>query len=394
MARVLFFSYLRSRMPPPGSFSKTRGFATRPANSRCRVDHLSPAERSRFLDVAPGALQTSVVYRLNALARVCDERVSQLRYVRKLGQGSFGIVLLCRGVFKGVEIDVAVKELHAGSIGKQTRAEVDNEARLALRMGLLGAGPAVYDLFFAEVTDGRRRAVFQYVLMEPFAASVSSVLRSNRRELGLSRSAVVAAVVPAMLAVMRRHLEAGVQCYDVKPGNFVVRRAGAGVEVKMIDFGFPHCNIEREKDCTRAACDHTPPGGKALFVCLCAQVLHMARRDAGRALDAAVMRAAEGDRVWRERGRLRASVLAEFGRNEDFRWNYNWYVNGATSAGDEQRLARQFEADIAPLPAARRPARRPARPEREGGTAAKGSASKKGPRRNPVRAARAAGRRE
>ncbi len=47
--------------------SSVKGFPQRPVNSRCRVDHLSPAETSRFLDLAPGTLQESVVYRLNAL---------------------------------------------------------------------------------------------------------------------------------------------------------------------------------------------------------------------------------------------------------------------------------------------------------------------------------------
>lgn len=367
-------------MPPQGSFSRIAGFPQRPVNSCCRVDHLSPTETRRFLDVAPGSLQRSVVYRLNSLAQACDERVSRLQYVRKLGQGSFGIVLLCRGIFNGREIDVAVKELHAGSIGRQTRAEVDNEARLALRMGRLGAGPVVYDLFFAEIVDGRRRAIFQYVLMEPFAASAASVLRSSWRQLGLSRRAVVEAVVPAMLAVMRRHLQAGVHCYDVKPGNFVVRRTMHGsVEVKMIDFGFPHCIIKGEKDCRRAACGRLAANDEPLFLSLCAQVLHMARHDAGRALKAVVMQAAESDHVWRSRGRMRARVIAEYERNEDFRWNYNWYVNGTelSKAGTDRTLAlkRQFEADIAPSVVAR-----PAQAQSSGNKAA---------RRNPVRAVRA-----
>ena len=110
------------------------GFPSRPVNSQCKLDHLTDTEKRRFLDVKPATLQESMLFRLNKLAGVCDERVSQLKMVRKLGQGSFGLVLLCRGMFKGREIDLAVKELHAGSIGSQSPKEVDDEAKLALRM--------------------------------------------------------------------------------------------------------------------------------------------------------------------------------------------------------------------------------------------------------------------
>lgn len=83
--------------------------------------------------------------------------------------------------------------------------------------------------------------------------------------------------------MLRRHLAAGVECYDIEPGNFVFRvdpRAGS-VEVKMIDFGIPHCLTGRERNCARATqCAVLDPRGRVLFVALAAQLLFSSRATA------------------------------------------------------------------------------------------------------------------
>ena len=315
------------------AFSAPAGFPSRPVNSQCKLDHLTDTEKRRFLDVRPASLVDSMLFRLNKLAGVCDERVSRLKMVRKLGQGSFGLVLLCRGMFKGREIDLAVKELHAGSIGSQSPKEVDDEAKLALRMGRLGAGPTVYDLFHASLPMNKGTATFQYVFMEPFDFSVEDALLKTT-VFGAPRKKFIAAVVPAMLAVMRRHLEAGVTCYDVKPGNFVVRpakgKAGKklGVDVKMIDFGFPHCDIKGEKNCSHIKCSGLGPSREVLFVLLAAQVLFMVREDVPRAQGFDVMNSAEKDKTWHRRASLAGAAMVEFSRNRMLLHTYNWYKTG------------------------------------------------------------------
>jgi hypothetical protein len=326
------------------AFSAPAGFPSRPVNSQCKLDHLTDTEKRRFLDVKPETLQESMLFRLNKLAGVCDERVSQLKMVRKLGQGSFGLVLLCRGMFKGREIGVAVKELQAGSIGSQSHQEVDDEAKLALRMSRLGAGPTVYDLFHASLPTKKGTATFQYVFMEPFDFSVGDALQKTT-VFGVPRKKFIAAVVPAMLAALGRHLEAGVTCYDVKPGNFVVRQApGKGgqlkVDVKMIDFGFPHCDIKGEKDCSRTRCSGLDKPRQVVFVLLAAQTLFMVREEVSRAQAYDVMKAAEKDTIWRRRAGLAGAAMAELERNKMLLETYTWYKTGSQETPTEDSIAR------------------------------------------------------
>jgi hypothetical protein len=335
---------------PTTAFSAPAGFPSRPANSQCKLDHLTSKEKHRFLKVKPET--ESMLFRLNKLAGVCNERVSELKVVRKLGQGTFGLVLLCDGMFKGRKISVAVKEMHAGSIGIQTHEEVDKEAKLALRMSRRGAGPTVYDLFYASLSVGHLEATFQYVFMEPFDYSVHQAL-GMESVFGVSKAEFIAAVVPEMLAALRRHLEAGVKCYDVKPGNFVVRLAPdtkadrLKVDVKMIDFGFPHCDITREKNCSRTNCKGLDSSTEVLFVLLSAQVLFMAREKSNMINN--VMKAAEKDYDWNRRVGLVQAAMDEFAKNRMLSATYNWYKNGRHGAptGDSQRkVLKQVLADM------------------------------------------------
>ena len=320
------------------------GFPRRPVNSQCKIDHLSTQERHRFLDVKQSSLVSSMMFRLNTLASFCDERVSNLKMVRKLGQGSFGIVLLCTGSYKGRQINVAVKELHAGGIGKQSKKEVEEEGKLGLRMGKLGSGPVVYDLFYASIAlKAKGQAIFQYVLMEPFDTSVSGLFKRGGPTFGATRAQIISAVVPETLKALRLHLEAGVKCYDVKPGNFVCRPVnGKGkklqLEVKMIDFGFPHCNIKRERTCDKVKCD-LDASDEPTFILLCAQVLFMMREDVSRTEALAVMKAAEQNSVWHRRASLADAAIKEFQTNRMLRSTYNWYRNGDESSPRGKKAA-------------------------------------------------------
>jgi hypothetical protein len=292
-----------------------------------------------------------MIFRLNKLASACDERVSDLRAVRVLGDGLYGCVLLCRGVLKGREIAVAVKETYAGSIGEQERAHVDEEARLALRMGRIGAGPAVHDLFYAEIPTPRGPAVFQYILMEPFPSTLGPALHAREPVFGATKRQFVVAVAPEMLKALRRVHEAHVECHDAKTTNLVVRRRPGRrlrLEVKMIDFGLPHCDISREKDCAREKCRGLRADRRPVFVLMCAQVLFLARGDLSRADAAALMKSAEQVVEWRDRAQVAGKALVEIRRNESIAHTYHWYKNRESRLSKKalDRLTLQVLRDL------------------------------------------------
>lgn len=336
-------------------------------NNRCNA-RLTPQQVARFAGAEPA-------YRLEALAGQCQQRVTDLRPVRKLGAGTFGTVLLCTGRLDGREVRVAVKETRAGAAGEQTYKEVDAEVRLAARMAEIGSGPRIFDMYYVTVLMQRasrssrsKAAVYQYLVMEAFDGSLASLF-SEKGQYGAPKEKLVQAAVPAALAVLRRHLEAGVECYDIKPGNFVFRvTTGRGVEVRMIDFGVPHCELDRERDCSRAgACARLDPRGRDVFVILAAQLLALTRLDLGgeqAPLALVAMRAAEEEPAWRARAGIVDAVLAEFQRNESARYNYEWYRFHGKNVGTA-RLLSQFRADLA-LPETEKPrARTRVRPEAE-----------------------------
>jgi hypothetical protein len=275
----------------------------------------------------------------------CGHVVSSLRVIKKLGEGTYGVVSLCEMEHGGRKVTMAVKETRAGAAGKQTFAEIDKEARLAYRMSKIGAGPKVYHLYYIKFPwkkgGENMDAVFQYIFMEAFDGSVAQYLYDYHNQ---DQTAQIVSVVDKSLNALRRHLEAGVKCYDVKPQNFVYRIEPYGnVTVRMIDFGFPHCDIGSERKCANEkSCKRLNEDHYAIFVCEAAQFLFMARsqgRRHGRA--ELIMKAAEKNKSWHNRYKILSRVLMEFKRNKEIRRNYAWY-----SDTDDRDLDNQFYNDL------------------------------------------------
>lgn len=247
----------------------------------------------------------------------CEKVFKKLVVGARMGEGSFGAVYLCEMEVGGKIVKLAVKETRAGVVGEQSVEEVSEEAELAYRMAEIGAGPRVYDMFAIKFAYGKGVAVYQYILMRALAdGNLEGFIRKQPLE------AQIMVVVPLALRALQKTVEAGVECYDVKPANFVYEMGSSVPRVRMIDFGFPHCKIEKERGCRRTS---TCRGGRrhVLFVALAAQLLFQLRRDARH--PAWVANAAGRNRLWRSRGKIASAVVREFGRNEHLRAEYQWY---------------------------------------------------------------------
>lgn len=256
----------------------------------------------------------------------CGNVLEKLVVGKRLGEGSFGTVYSCKLNVGGKIVALAVKETRAGVIGEQNIDEVGDEAELAYRMARLGVGPRVYDIFAIKFHYPRMKGmvVFQYILMRALAAGNLETFIHKQPP-----KKQIMAVVPQALRVLRKTLEAGVECYDVKPANFVYEIVKEEKKVKtvvcMIDFGFPHCETDRERKCVS---EHSCRGlrGKrqrVLFVALATQLLFQLRRNSKH--PEWVAEAAGRDRVWYSRDKIVPAVIEEFKRNKHLRNEYQWY---------------------------------------------------------------------
>lgn len=264
----------------------------------------------------------------------CGETVKSLKILKKLGEGTYGAVHLCEMSVDGEKVKVAVKETRAGIVGSQTSKEVAEEAELAYRMSRIGAGPRVYHVYAIKFPYKDGQAVYQYIFMKAFAGNLRQFLSSNPSHKD------VMAVIPKALTALRRHLEAGVECYDVKPLNFVYERTAHSTTVRMIDYGFPHCTIENERRCvSESSCKNLSKRARELFVALAAQFLFQARSASYH--PEWVTEAAERNRAWHEREKVAAAVIEGFEKNKLLRSNYQWYKGARTMS-----LNQNFQADL------------------------------------------------
>lgn len=156
-----------------------------------------------------------------------------------LGNGTYGEVVKVMmsepdpltGEIVSIPIAVKIEE------GIKNYGVALNTVRFSRDMGEAGIGPEIYFTFYTD-NDGHGPYT-QYLGMEYFDQTASDILfyeADNR---------IIREVVAQMISLIYRQIgEYGLYCTDIKPDNFVVRiDDGSQPTVRMIDFGFPHCNM-------------------------------------------------------------------------------------------------------------------------------------------------------
>ena len=86
-----------------------------------------------------------------------------------------------------------------------------------------------------ELDNGKmHELVVQFILMDAYEMDCEKALYKTTYHNDHPQ------ILEQMVDLMRRQIEIGIYCYDIKPGNFVVNMSP--LEVRMIDFGADYCN--------------------------------------------------------------------------------------------------------------------------------------------------------
>ena len=152
---------------------------------------------------------------------------SMQRYLLKkiLGAGGFGTAFRCHD--RNFAEEVVVKTLHDAAM-ERNMAEVFQEARLLRKLN----HPAIIGVHECEYADALKHR--PYIVMEFFDADSLEAYIHRCGTLSPRDVLVIAREIAEGMLVAHGQ---GILHRDIKPGNVLVRKAGDGWDVKIIDFG-------------------------------------------------------------------------------------------------------------------------------------------------------------
>lgn len=172
----------------------------------------------------------------------CPRYVKHIKLGEMLGEGAFGKVYSATGVYGENVINLAVKIVKC-----KDASEIYNEVEYSYYMSDVHIGPVVYDAFFkvnaGYVNNPQKDYPYtQYILMEPFDGNVQQLLK--REDIPIKTKAC--AVHEMCLLLEDQIFKYGLECYDIKPTNYVYKIDKVLV-VRMIDFGVDWCRQTKKQ---------------------------------------------------------------------------------------------------------------------------------------------------
>ncbi len=248
----------------------------------------------------------------------CSLKVKDISLSSLIGEGAHGKVYKATGVYNSKKIDIAVKIIHNANLD-----EMFDEVNYSYYMSELEIGPQIYDAFFQK----KRNMYIQYIIMEPFDGEVESLLRSNTTSIKFKKYAIN----KMCLLLYRLLFESSLECYDIKPTNFVYKKNGT---IKMIDFGSTWC---------KSNVNETPFHKNIIYLILLIQLAYLVKKYSSN--DVSVLNQFNNVPIFYHREKHIKDIENEFYKNHALFQIYNYYVRNNRPA----TLSKEIKRAIAPI---------------------------------------------
>ena len=152
------------------------------------------------------------------------EKCTNLKKIKKLDSGSYGNVYLAKNKNKDKYV---IKEIIINKDNKETYDDIQIEIEYSKKMDKLNIGPKIYDVFYCIFKD----KIIQYIIMDAGNGDVSSLI-SSYISVDIEKMSI-----KYMIKLIKKQIDNGIYCLDIKPSNFIYYFKNGRFNVKMIDFG-------------------------------------------------------------------------------------------------------------------------------------------------------------
>jgi serine/threonine protein kinase len=161
-----------------------------------------------------------------------------IQIIKRLGEGAYGIAYLAKYKNKLICIKSILTEAeYDDTANNENLDDLYFEVEYSYNMGQQDIGPKVYYAFFYK---NYNEDIITYILMEAFDMSVGDAYKS-----GSFTENQLIDITEQMLHITHKQVYYNhMFCVDVKPVNFVLKKAANGsIVVRMIDFGKDWCTL-------------------------------------------------------------------------------------------------------------------------------------------------------
>lgn len=179
----------------------------------------------------------------------CSRHISDINLVKKLGEGSYGVVYSVEITFNNTKKRVALKKINYKN-DKYIQQNTDGliyQTELSYLMGSVGIGPIIYDSFFIKKKD----YINQYIFMELGDGSVADLLDEHNSTSMIIVPFIKNAIEQMINITKEQIYKYDLYCSDIKPHNFIFTINDGCLKVKMIDFDDEFCKNSLSRKTTK-----------------------------------------------------------------------------------------------------------------------------------------------
>ncbi len=158
-----------------------------------------------------------------------------IKLIKVLGEGSFGIVYLGEATYEGgsKKHQVAVKFIKE-DLSDDDFEDLNLEISFSYNMGVLGLGPKIYDAFYIIDDNDKYK---QVIIMDYYKHDGTDAFKvANKKQ--------ATEIIVQMIKLLKYMIFTNkMYCVDIKPANFIVNEKLD--DVKLIDFGSDWCTPQK-----------------------------------------------------------------------------------------------------------------------------------------------------